>query len=120
MERLIQSWQPNERDDPPDRFDATRRGYPGCRARWLVMTGSVDTVRSDERAAGVPTLARRCGCATRDPAGSTIELVSMWVAPAQRRAGIAAKLVAAAAVVGRAMSPGHRDSNIIGGVEGQA
>ena len=31
----------------------------------------------------------------RDPAGSSIELVSMWVSPAQRRAGIAAKLVQA-------------------------
>ena len=30
-----------------------------------------------------------------DPAGSSIELVSMWVSPAQRRAGIAAKLVEA-------------------------
>ena len=30
-----------------------------------------------------------------DPAASSIELVSMWVAPAQRRAGIAAKLVEA-------------------------
>lgn len=30
-----------------------------------------------------------------DPAGSSIELVSMWVAPAQRRAGIAAQLVEA-------------------------
>jgi ribosomal protein S18 acetylase RimI-like enzyme len=30
-----------------------------------------------------------------DPAGSSIELVSMWVSPMQRRAGIAAKLVEA-------------------------
>jgi hypothetical protein len=30
-----------------------------------------------------------------DPAGSSIELVSMWVSPTQRRAGIAAKLVEA-------------------------
>jgi ribosomal protein S18 acetylase RimI-like enzyme len=30
-----------------------------------------------------------------DPAGSSIELISMWVSPAKRRAGIAAKLVEA-------------------------
>lgn len=30
-----------------------------------------------------------------DPVGSSIELVSMWVSPSQRRAGIAAKLVQA-------------------------
>ena len=35
------------------------------------------------------------GAYRSDPVGSSIELVSMWVSPAQRRVGIAAKLVEA-------------------------
>ena len=70
--------------DQPDDHWAARASLGatgGCSATYFAVV--------DQSVVGI------VGGYRRDPAGSSIELVSMWVAPAQRRAGVAAKLVEA-------------------------
>lgn len=81
-----------EADQPDDHWtDRAMRGAGGERSAtfFAVVDGSVVGVVSGYRP---------------DPAGRLVELVSMWVSPAHRRAGIAAELVTA--VVGWAHQSG--------------
>jgi ribosomal protein S18 acetylase RimI-like enzyme len=68
--------------DQPDEHWASRASLGAAGRRSAIYLAIVD-----QSVVGI------VGGYRPDPAGSSIELVSMWVLPAQRRAGIAAKLV---------------------------
>lgn len=68
----------------PDEHWAARASLGAAGRRSAIYLAIVD-----------PSVGGIIGGYRPDPAGSSIELVSMWVSPPQRRAGIAAKLVEA-------------------------